>query len=95
MKKIYLWGYWTKNFGDDLFLAILKSKLKNNVDLILNTEKKYASYYEKLGYQKGICPEAEKLYEEMMSIPLYYSMTDQDVQDVVDAVKKVIEYYRR
>lgn len=55
----------------------------------------YHPYYEKLGYQKGICPEAEKLYEEMMSIPLYYSMTDQDVQDVVDAVKKVIEYYRR
>lgn len=51
MKKIYIWGYWTKNFGDDLFLAILKSKLKNNVDLILNAEKKYASYYEKLGYK--------------------------------------------
>ena len=22
MKKIFLWGYWAKNFGDDLFLKV-------------------------------------------------------------------------
>ena len=53
------------------------------------------SYYEKLGYEKGLCPNAEKLYEEMMSIPLYYSLTDADVNDVITAVKKVVEYYRK
>ena len=53
------------------------------------------SYYEKLGYQKGICPNAEKFYMESMSIPLYYSMTDEDVQDVIKAVKKVISYYKK
>ena len=51
-------------------------------------------HYEKLGYRKGICPIAEKLYEEIMSIPLYPAMTDQDVEDVIHAVKKVVEYYR-
>ncbi len=55
----------------------------------------YHSYYEKLGYQKGICPNAEKLYEAIMSIPLYYSLTDADVEDVIYAVKKVIAYYRK
>ena len=53
------------------------------------------SYYEKLGYEKGLCPNAEKYYEESMSIPLYYSMTDSDVEDVIHAVNKVVEYYRR
>ena len=53
------------------------------------------SYYEKLGYQKGICPNAEKYYEEVMSIPLYYSLTDADTDDVIRAVKKVVEYYRK
>ena len=53
------------------------------------------SYYEKLGYRKGLCPNAEKYYEEVMSIPLYYSLTDEDVEDVIHAVKKVIEYYRK
>ena len=53
------------------------------------------SYYEKLGYKKGLCPNAEKYYEEVMSIPLYYSMTDEDVEDVIHAVKKLVEYYRK
>ena len=53
------------------------------------------SYYEKLGYGKGLCPNAERYYEEVMSIPLYYAMTDKDVEDVIQAVKKVVAYYRR
>lgn len=53
------------------------------------------SYYEKLGYEKGLCPNAEKYYNEVMSIPLYYSLTDDDVKDVIHAVKKVVDYYRK
>jgi len=53
------------------------------------------SYYEKLGYQKGLCPNAESYYESSMSIPLYYSMTDEDVADVIHAVKKIIAYYQK
>lgn len=55
----------------------------------------YFPYYEKLGYKKGICPNAEKLYEEMMSLPLYYSMTDEDVDSVIEAVLKIAEYYAK
>lgn len=53
------------------------------------------SYYEKLGYEKGLCPNAEKYYEEVMSIPLYYSLTDEDVEDVIHAVKKVVDNYSK
>lgn len=52
-------------------------------------------YYQKLGYQNGICPAAEKIYKGIMSIPLYPKMTDQDVDDVIHAVKKVAENYRK
>ena len=52
-------------------------------------------YYQKLGYRKGICPNAEKLYEEMMSLPIYYSMTNQDVDDVIAAVRKIVWYYKK
>jgi len=52
------------------------------------------SYYEKLGYEKGLCPNSEKYYNEVMSIPLYYSLTDNDVEDVIKAVKKIVDYYR-
>lgn len=53
------------------------------------------SYYQKLGYKTGLCPIAEKLYENIMSIPLYYGLTDEDVETVIEAVKKVVEYYRK
>lgn len=52
-------------------------------------------YYKHLGYEKGICPNAEEVYKGIMSIPLYPKMTDQDVNDVILAVKKVVEYYRK
>ncbi|MBP3604727.1 MAG: UDP-4-amino-4,6-dideoxy-N-acetyl-beta-L-altrosamine transaminase [Lachnospiraceae bacterium] len=55
----------------------------------------YFPYYEKLGYQKGLCPKAERLYEEMISLPLYYAMTDEDVEDVIAAVKKIVAYFRK
>jgi dTDP-4-amino-4,6-dideoxygalactose transaminase len=51
-------------------------------------------YYRGLGYEKGICPTCEKLYEEIVTLPLYPSMTDKDMEDVVKAVKKVIHCYR-
>ena len=53
------------------------------------------SYYEKLGYEKGICPNAEAYYEWSMSIPLYYALSDGEVEDTIRAVKKVVEYYRK
>lgn len=48
-------------------------------------------YYQKLGYKKGICPNAEELYEEIISIPLYYAMTDDDVEYVIKAIKNVLK----
>lgn len=52
-------------------------------------------YYRHLGYEKGLCPNAEKVYSGIMSIPLYPKMTNQDVRDVIHAVKKVVENYRK
>lgn len=52
-------------------------------------------YYQHLGYEKGLCPNAEEVYKGIMSIPLYPKMTDQDVTDVIHAVKKVVENYRK
>lgn len=54
----------------------------------------YFPFYQKLGYQKGLCPNAEKLYERIISIPLYYSLTDEQQNMVIEAIKKVINYYK-
>ncbi|MBQ1848794.1 MAG: UDP-4-amino-4,6-dideoxy-N-acetyl-beta-L-altrosamine transaminase [Lachnospiraceae bacterium] len=53
------------------------------------------SYYEKLGYEKGICMNAEAFYMSSMSIPLYPTLTDEETDDVIRAVKKIVAYYRK
>lgn len=52
-------------------------------------------YYRHLGYEKGLCPVAEEIYQGIMSVPLYPKMTDQDTEDVIRAVTKITEYYRK
>ncbi|MDM5246497.1 UDP-4-amino-4,6-dideoxy-N-acetyl-beta-L-altrosamine transaminase [Lysinibacillus sp. G4S2] len=53
------------------------------------------SYYQELGYKKGSLPKAEQLYEEIISLPLFPLMTNQDIQDVINAVKFVIKRVRK
>jgi len=50
-------------------------------------------YYQSLGYEKGLCPNAEEVYKGILSIPLYPRMSDQDIADVIHAVKKVTANY--
>lgn len=55
----------------------------------------YHPYYQKLGYQKGVCPKAERYYEEAITLPLFPKMSDRNVEDVINAVNKVIAYNNR
>jgi dTDP-4-amino-4,6-dideoxygalactose transaminase len=43
-----------------------------------------------MGYKKGLCPNAERLYERIITIPLYPKMSDEDVEYVIDAVKETV-----
>lgn len=52
-------------------------------------------YYKSLGYKEGICPNAEKVYKGIMSIPLYPKLSDEDVESVIRAVKKLVEWYHK
>lgn len=76
----------------EIFEALRKENIGVNVHYI---PVYYHPYYQKLGYKKGLCPNAEKLYEEMITLPLFPAMSSQDINDVINAVKKVISYYRK
>ena len=52
-------------------------------------------YYQNLGYPAGLCPNAERLYERILSIPLYYSLTDEQVEEVIFAVKRLCKYFHK
>jgi perosamine synthetase len=46
-------------------------------------------YREHLGHHAGEYPIAENAYERLISLPMFHGMSDQDVEDVIAAVKKV------
>jgi perosamine synthetase len=50
-------------------------------------------YSERFGYRGGEYPVAEAAYEWLISLPMFHSMSDQDVEDVIRAVRKTVNYY--
>jgi len=52
-------------------------------------------YRERFGTAPGLCPVAEAAYEEIITLPIFPRMENQDVGDVITAVRKVIGVYRR
>ncbi|QOV10515.1 UDP-4-amino-4,6-dideoxy-N-acetyl-beta-L-altrosamine transaminase [Viridibacillus arvi] len=53
------------------------------------------SYYQELGYKRGSLPKSEQMYEEIISLPLFPLMQEQDIQDVIDTVKYVIKKVKK
>jgi perosamine synthetase len=51
-------------------------------------------YQDTFGYRTGQFPRAEAAYDSLISLPMFHAMTDQDVDDVVHAVRKVVHHYR-
>lgn len=52
-------------------------------------------YYQKNGYKDVFCENAEQLYEQMLTLPIFPKMSNKDVEDVIAAVKKVVHHYRQ
>ncbi|SFM23597.1 UDP-4-amino-4,6-dideoxy-N-acetyl-beta-L-altrosamine transaminase [Gracilibacillus orientalis] len=51
----------------------------------------YQPFYQGLGFKKGICPNTEKLYEEIITLPLFPSMTETEVNYVIECVKEIVK----
>jgi len=51
-------------------------------------------YQKKFGYREGNYPVAEDFYKRALTLPLFPKMTECDINDVIEAVNKVIMYYR-
>jgi dTDP-4-amino-4,6-dideoxygalactose transaminase len=49
-------------------------------------------FQDEFGYELGMFPETERVYERLVSLPLHTSMDDDDVTDVIRAVERLREY---
>jgi len=53
-------------------------------------------YYQKTyNYHKGDFPKAENYYSRAITLPVFPKMSDEDINDVIKAVEKVINYYKK
>ncbi len=48
-------------------------------------------YYREHGYENVKCENAEKLYESMISLPMYYDLTEEEQNYVIEKVKEFIQ----
>jgi len=48
-------------------------------------------YYQKLGYKRGSCPNAEKWYESEISIPIYPSLKKEEQEKVIKKLKEILK----
>jgi dTDP-4-amino-4,6-dideoxygalactose transaminase len=51
-------------------------------------------YRDTYGYKPEDFPVAYREYQRVVTLPIYSRMNDQDVQDVIDAVSRIIERHR-
>lgn len=52
-------------------------------------------YRDRFGFKRGDYPNAEYVYEREVSLPIYPKMTDKDVEDVITAIGKIVNHYKR
>ena len=55
----------------------------------------YHPYYQRLGYKRGDYPIAEAAYEQILTLPLFPAMTDDDVSRVIETVSSTLTRWRR
>jgi perosamine synthetase len=75
----------------EIFRALRAENIGVNVHYIPVHRHPY--YRERFPSSDGAFPIAEKAYEQLISLPMFHSMTGKDVEDVVRAVHKVLTYY--
>ena len=78
---------------DHIFRALREENIGVNVHYI---PVHYHSFYKtNFGLKQGLLPNVEWLYPRLLTIPLFPKMSDNDVYDVINAIEKVINYYKK
>lgn len=80
-----------KSSRKEIFEALRSENIGVNVHYIPVHLHPY--YQKKFGYKEGDYSKAERYYEKAITLPIFPKMSDEDVEDVIEAVKRAICYY--
>jgi perosamine synthetase len=75
----------------EIFAALRAENIGVNVHYIPVHLHPY--YRERFGYKGGEYPVAEDAYGRLISLPMFHGMSDQDVSDVIEAVRKIFNHF--
>lgn len=75
----------------EIFRALRGENIGVNVHYIPVHLHRY--YKDRFGYEGGEFPVAESAYEQLISLPMFPAMSNEDVEDVIAAVSKVAEFF--
>jgi len=77
-----------KNTKKEIFEALRKNGISVSVHYIpVHTQ----PYYENIGFKKGCYPNAESYYQRSISIPLYFGLTLEQQDKVIESLKQVLQ----
>ena len=77
----------------EIFAALRAENIGVNVHYIPVHLHPY--YRERFGYAGGEFPVAEHAYERLISLPMFQGMSDSDVNDAIEGVRRVLDHYVR
>lgn len=75
----------------EIFRALRAENIGVNVHYIPVHQHPY--YRDRFQYNNGAFPVVERAYQQLISLPMFHSMTVADVEDVVHALYKVLTHY--
>jgi len=78
---------------EEIFSALRGERIGVNVHYI--PVHLHPFYRRRFGTGPGLYPVAEAAYEQILSLPIFPGMSDADVEDVIAAVRKVVEAFLR
>ena len=77
---------------NDIFRALRAENIGVNVHYI---PVYHHPYYRAHFPSTPACPVTETAYQSLLTLPMFPAMSDSDVSDVISAVRKVVNHYRR
>ena len=72
-------------------IELYNKMLEYNINVNLHYIPVYRQpFFEAMGFERGYCPQAEKYYQTVLSIPIYPALTDKEQGQVINALFEIL-----
>ena len=76
-----------KNITESLYIYLRENGIGVNLHYIPIYRHRF---FQKLGFHKGYCPEAELHFKEVISLPIFPDLKELDQEYIIDKIKEIL-----